>query len=1594
MTDIKRVIDGDTLQTTDDTLRVSHINTPESVHPDSKKNTLAGEQAAAFAKDVLPEDSKIVTHDYGRDHFGRQVAGVKRDINGVNIDYGLVALDQEMSTYFTEYGEHPDPLKHDQYKEYYSKDVPYQFGTAAEPMTKDELVSMENKHKLFTETYNNFKHGIASQEQLDEATVDLYKDETLVKRYRQHLANWNRPLNEENFSTIRGAMRLAMEDPKIREQYNRAVRNGHLIDTPVPEGEPSFWERSKASFSMLGSVSNLSDTEELWRARQHGSDYNVPETELVKGLPSQYHKTILTEAANGNTHSALVMRDQLLEDISNNKVFDDMEWYAQLGYGALAIVADPLAVVPAGGLAKIGTAVNTGVKAWTTSRLITNSAKLTTWASAGAVEGAVMNFPRLSGDHTYTSKDYQLDILFDASFGLGIGTLVEGVGKPLYSRYMVDVRASRAKEQADIQAYVNGQLKETQETFTPVKDLPDVEFELVDDLGGKLASTDKTGKIRIQKGTTPEQFFDYLEGNVDSPTSKQKSVVLQMMKEQGFTVSKLREFLDTPEKVTEFLSRHEQSHVTNNDRVNYFTEQERVLGKPDYMTQNKLDIETRANIDALTQMGFNVSKGVELDAQDVITASKMNSEKAPDGEGSIVLTEENLTTLAENNSGKTIPKVPEDTYKTLQKASADAKKSLIDQSLLKIANGISTFKSSGEQAAFKAASKANSVVSNVGKTLGKLTSDLATRFQEANLETLNYVGTRITEVGRGFGGRIRRVATGGLIREAAYKEAMMKIAPAYKNALDKYAINNGRGAVGRLVAQQAAGADSALVNKFNREVFTIQELRRQGKPVSSNIDVSVVKFVDEWDKFMEHNHNKLVDSNINGFTAERKIKHYIPHIWDTAKLTQVINNVGEDKVISLFEEAYRKSVNNNTNPSNPNDALELAKRHIEWIKSKGDADGYMPAVDSRAKARIDLDTTTTVDGVSIMDLLDTDVINVGTKYANRMAGWVGLSKSTDGMLTSQLDLDLLKNKLIQEGQVKGVDTASHELYYDDMLDLMFGRPTRGGLTTELRQLKDLTALTRMGGLGTAQLIETGQVITRSILNLFSNDKTFKKVMQVAKGQDEVQLIREIQAISNITDDIEWLDRQSVHLDQNELAKVNKARQLSLWVADKATFGSLKAPASRLLGKTSGFNAVRRMQSRIAQASFTIDVAKHFHSGSGVMSNARMADIGLTDSNGVDTGLTRVFKEFVEFDNNGLPTKLNVHKWDKATREKFQYALLRDEAQQVQRTIVGELPPWMNKPMMSLALQFRQMPIVAQNKQLARALAFADKEAAMATILNTVMAGLVRYSKFAALGLGVSVIAGSEWREPNGSQMDISKYIAQFGLFPDAYDLVTNSSELDSITGANNLAERQLPVYGLMQDYVDAVGADNGREFVDAAQGLTPLGNTAYGDMIHTWLQETMDSIPEIAYGEEAIKLVESREGSLNNIERRIVREEGYTKTPYLDDKGNVTVGAGRTREFKDKTFKETVKIHVGRAKRAIPTYDTLPPNLQEELVQATYRGDVSPRFNWVKLFNKGDYQSAAEELLNHSEYKMRKELGEDGVTKRLEALQKAILNYK
>ena len=167
---------------------------------------------------------------------------------------------------------------------------------------------------------------------------------------------------------------------------------------------------------------------------------------------------------------------------------------------------------------------------------------------------------------------------------------------------------------------------------------------------------------------------------------------------------------------------------------------------------------------------------------------------------------------------------------------------------------------------------------------------------------------------------------------------------------------------------------------------------------------------------------------------------------------------------------------------------------------------------------------------------------------------------------------------------------------------------------------------------------------------------------------------------------------------------------------------------------------------------------------------------------------------------------------------------------------------------------------------------------------------------------------------------------------------------------------------------------------------------------------------------------EEEEDTESLVRKKLHKYEGVRSSEYKDSKGKSTLAKGhlvtsetpKILENLGYSSDEVSKILVGQmdmsadkieelfdidlknkteqAKKLIKNYDSLSPDLQSELIQLNYRGDLVQSPTTRRLINEGKFKEAAEELLNHEEYKALKAQNIDNsITRRLEAARDALL---
>jgi hypothetical protein len=128
----------------------------------------------------------------------------------------------------------------------------------------------------------------------------------------------------------------------------------------------------------------------------------------------------------------------------------------------------------------------------------------------------------------------------------------------------------------------------------------------------RFAQASKLGTITINPPKSVDEFFNYLEGKEGGPTSEQKAKVLNKLADKGYTLDVIKTILNSVDKIINFLVLHEKDHVENNDIDVYWKN-----GK-DLLTDDKVDIETRATVAAFEKLG-GIPSVIDIEFEDVNT---------------------------------------------------------------------------------------------------------------------------------------------------------------------------------------------------------------------------------------------------------------------------------------------------------------------------------------------------------------------------------------------------------------------------------------------------------------------------------------------------------------------------------------------------------------------------------------------------------------------------------------------------------------------------------------------------------------------------------------------------------------------------------------------------------------------------------------------------------------------------------------------------------------------------------------------------------------------------------------------------------------
>ena len=139
------------------------------------------------------------------------------------------------------------------------------------------------------------------------------------------------------------------------------------------------------------------------------------------------------------------------------------------------------------------------------------------------------------------------------------------------------------------------------------------------------------------------------------------------------------------------------------------------------------------------------------------------------------------------------------------------------------------------------------------------------------------------------------------------------------------------------------------------------------------------------------------------------------------------------------------------------------------------------------------------------------------------------------------------------------------------------------------------------------------------------------------------------------------------------------------------------------------------------------------------------------------------------------------------------------------------------------------------------------------------------------------------------------------------------------------------------------------------------------------------------------------------IRNRLIALESFEGKAYkpVDTEEHYTIGYGHYGKDvkKDATISQEEALRLldkdidkrlVAIRKTLPDYDSMSDNLQVEIAQGWFRGDISGSPKTLALIKQGKYAEAADEFLDNDEYRNAVELGKPGIIPRMDAIADAL----
>lgn len=589
-------------------------------------------------------------------------------------------------------------------------------------------------------------------------------------------------------------------------------------------------------------------------------------------------------------------------------------------------------------------------------------------------------------------------------------------------------------------------------------------------------------------------------------------------------------------------------------------------------------------------------------------------------------------------------------------------------------------------------------------------------------------------------GRLRNNRSGAMLQEVYEQRLSSHSLPTLDEGFSTWAAKRNLGVLQR----NAPAAREA----FDREIITELEARfHTGKAVSK--DPAIVQAADAVDRnyadAVEVGKGRTGETSVSGFEDMQPQSGFFNHRWNGSAIRRAMA-AGHDeaKILNLLKTGYAKTYPDMDDASSTMISKAVLRRAIakedgvdtnmlntldsdaqEYLREMLTDSGYSEQhvdrlIDSirgrkedqsklgTTKARVQVDLRTADGDLSLMDLVDTNLTRVLSRYNREVSGNAALARK--GIQNRAQRKQMIEAALAERRSRDLPAGEAERRRLEDIFTYFDSGPIGGGVDPWVSRAKRVTNLALLNQMGLTQAGEAGAQIAAVGMDTWKRHagQVFKQMR--AQGPDG-PIIQELRPFMGRVGEDHLLFRDDLMLDE-----MSTARDLNTFLG-KLDFGLGKG--QRLQGYVSGFYHVKSFQQKVAVASMSDKVMQRLRDG---------ADKEILDGIGMPQRLKKYIDNgTVEFKDGHLD-KLNLDRWSPADAEDFSLAINRHTHQVVQKSLAGEESMWMHKSVGSMYMHLKSFPMLAMRKQSARLAGVQTPLAVSTLMMGLATAGLAYEAK--------------------------------------------------------------------------------------------------------------------------------------------------------------------------------------------------------------------------------------------------------------------------